>query len=48
MGGGSEGWSGQRRSRRYDDYESCGRGDGGVNIVPYDFLGLVEERPIER
>ena len=41
--GGGEGRGGQRRSRGFSDCESCGRGDGGVDIVPYDFIGLVVE-----
>jgi hypothetical protein len=41
--GGGEGRGGQRRSCGFGDCESCGRGDGGVDIVLDDFIGLVVE-----
>jgi len=41
--GGDEGRGRQRRSCGFGERESCRRGDGSVDIVPYDFIGLVVE-----
>jgi hypothetical protein len=43
--GGGEGRDGLRRSCGFSVCESCGRGDGGINIVPDDFI---EHRSEER
>ena len=45
--GGDERRGRQWRSCGFGDGESCGRGDGGVDTVPDDFIGLFVEDHFE-
>ena len=44
MEGGGKGRARLKRGYRSgDDCESCGRGDGGVDFIPDDLIGLIVE-----